>query len=475
MQPKRKLLLINPINQYREGFNVSVSIKFPPLSLAIIAALTPENWDIEILDENFDEFKYKPADLVGITAYSSSVFRAYQINEVYQQKGIPVVFGGIHASMMPDEVLERANSVVIGEAEGIWKKVIEDFEAGKLQQRYNGPVVKDMGDIPIPRHDLIHEGYYYSAVQTTRGCPFTCNFCSVHRFLGTKHRMRPVENILAELETIKRKTVFFVDDNITGYSTASRKHAVDLFKGMIERKLNLRWFSQAALNFADDPEVLKYAGKSGCKVILIGVESEGDEQLKETRKTLNLRFGVSNHKKRFRKINRAGISVLGTFIFGLDNDNVESLKKRATYINRSGVDSVQTSILTPFPGTELYEDMKGTDRIRFKDYPKDWERYNFFDLSIYPKNMSPDELLLTMWVSWSRIYHKWELRRKFAITWFNTRNFTTAYWSYINNWQYRKIVFQHIPIDPDKRASRNYEKVYKQFEDVNILKEYYQG
>ena len=213
---KKKLLLINPVARYIKRksifFKNYIDAPFQPLNLAIIAALTPDDWEIEIFDEIFEPFSYREADLVGITSYTGSAPRAYQIAEVYRSRGIPVVMGGIHASMLPEEAQKFVDSVVVGEAEGVWEQVIRDFEAGRMQKVYR-PEMLPMEGAPFPRRDLLSDRYSSSSVQTSRGCPKDCEFCSVTAFNGQQYRNRPVEEILDELETISNRFIFFVDDN----------------------------------------------------------------------------------------------------------------------------------------------------------------------------------------------------------------------------------------------------------------------
>ena len=198
----KKLLLINPVGR-RSGYLLSKYSTFQPLSLSYIAAVTPSHWEVKIIDENIDEFQFEEADLVGITGFTSSINRAYQIARTYREKKIKVIMGGIHSSMLPEEALQYADTVVTGEGEGIWKQVIEDFENNLLLPRYNGPRI-DLSQTQItPRRDLLHPNYFWNSVQTSRGCPFNCNFCSVSRYLGTEYRQRKATDVLNELEEIK--------------------------------------------------------------------------------------------------------------------------------------------------------------------------------------------------------------------------------------------------------------------------------
>lgn len=431
-EKRRTLVLINPANTLYKGYLLRRQSKQVPLALGIIAALTPPDWRIKVLDENFRTFKFYDADLVGITAFTSNVNRAYQIAEEYRQKNIPVVMGGIHVSCMPDEALQYADSVVIGEAEGSWEKVIKDFENNSLQRVYQSQP-GELYNLPAPRHDLFHPGYLFASIQTSRGCPMNCDFCSVPRFNGNKYRLRPVNEILDELQAIPHKLIYFVDDNIIGYNKESEEHALALFRGMIERKLNKEWFAQASMNISQNPEVLQLASESGCKMLLLGIESEKPAQLTETNKKLNLKLGVNNYWKVFRAIHRHGISILGAFIFGLDNDTPANISQRVHYTMHSGIDVIQPSVLTPLPGTRLYEKMEAENRILRNQAPEDWKYYHFTDVVFQPKQMSPTELETLMDAAYHKMYSKKAVLMRFICTLWNTRNLHTAVWAYNSN------------------------------------------
>ncbi len=233
---KKKLLLVNPVNPEFLKFGLRSEGRIPPLALGIIAALTPNDWDVKIVDENFGSLDHFEADLVGITAFTCTVARAYEIADIYRKKGVITVMGGIHASMLPEEALQYVDVVVIGEAENVWKKIITDFEAGTLQKIYKGEF-EELRNMPIPRWDLFHPEYL-GAIQTTRGCPMNCAFCSVTAFNGNRYRYRPIEEVLDELERIPKKFVYFLDDNIVGHCKESEERAINLFKGIIHRSRN---------------------------------------------------------------------------------------------------------------------------------------------------------------------------------------------------------------------------------------------
>jgi radical SAM superfamily enzyme YgiQ (UPF0313 family) len=372
----KKLLLINPVGQ-RSGSLLSKFSTFQPLSLAYTAAVTPSHWDIKIVDENIDKFKFEEADLIGITAFTSSINRAYEIARMYREKKIKVIMGGIHISMLPDEALQYADAVVIGEVEGIWNKVIEDFENNSLLPRYIGPRIDLSQTKIIPRHDLLHPDYFWNSVQTSRGCPCNCNFCSVSKYLGREYRQRKAKDVLNELEKIKGKYITFIDDNMVGYSPESKNRAIELFEGMIGLGLRKKWWMQTSMNVADDEHLLKLAAQAGCMYVFIGFETIDKKTLQEMKKGVNLKIGVNNYKGVVDRFHKYGIGVLGSFVIGNDHESPECYKELADFLVTSGIDIVQINILTPLPGTDLMEQMQQEGRLIYQDFPKDWYKYRF--------------------------------------------------------------------------------------------------
>ena len=327
----KKLLLINPVSR-RSGYLLSKFSTFPPLSLAYVAAVTPSNWEVKIVDENFDKFVFEEADLVGITAFTTTISRAYEIACMYRERKIKVVMGGIHVSMLPDEALQYADVVVVGEVESIWERVINDFENKRLSTKYVGIQI-DLTQFKItPRHDLLHPDYFWHSVQTSRGCPFNCYFCSVSKHLGKEYRQRKPQEILNELEEIRGEYITFVDDNLIGYSPESKNRAMELFKGMIQRRLRKKWWMQTSINAADDERVIELAAQSGCMYVFIGFETISQGMLKDMKKGINLKIGVENYKKVVDKFRKYGIGVFGAFIIGNDHESPMYYKELAKFL-----------------------------------------------------------------------------------------------------------------------------------------------
>jgi radical SAM superfamily enzyme YgiQ (UPF0313 family) len=372
-----KLLLVNPVGQI-SGSLLSRFSTFQPLGLAYVAAVTPPHWNVKIADENFGQLPLEDADLVGITAFTGNINRAYELSRQYRERGARVVIGGIHASMIPEEAQRYADAVVIGEAEAVWPDVIRDFESGKLSGIYRGPRL-DLGDANLcgvrPRRDLLDSRYVFQSVNTSRGCPFNCDFCSVSRYLGNEYRQRPARDVLDELAGVPGRYVFFLDDNLVGYTPDSRERAKEIFRGMIERRMHKRWWMQTSINTADDEELLDLAARSGCMFALIGFESIDEASLRDMKKGINVRIGVENYRRVVRTFHRHGIAVIGSFIIGNDHESPAYYRQLARFLVAAGVDIVQLFILTPLPGTALFERMQAEGRLLDTDFPADWAKY----------------------------------------------------------------------------------------------------
>jgi radical SAM superfamily enzyme YgiQ (UPF0313 family) len=419
-----RLYLINPSNPLVSIVKVKESRwnryrVWKPLSLMVLAGLTPSEWEITIVDENLGAPDYTAMprpDLVGITAFTSQANRAYEISTYFRRHGVHVVMGGIHATMCIDEVVERVDSVVTGEAEGIWPQVLEDARHGCLKRRYDGGLA-EISDVPIARHDLLASGYACGAIQTTRGCPLNCSFCSVTAFNGAHYRPRPIADVVREFKLIREKHVLVVDDNLIGTRREHIARAKDLFRAMAQANLRKQWVAQTSINFADDEELLALAAKAGCIGVFIGFETPTPEGLRELGKKFNLVKG-RDFRACVRRIQRHNILVAGSFIIGLDIDEPGIGKRIAGVASQYGVDNLNTLFLTPLPGTRLWDQMKSENRIALDAFPEDWKYYTLtFPVARY-KNLSLEGIIQEM-ISCDRNFYSMPriLRRVWSSLW----------------------------------------------------------
>ena len=360
------------------------------LGLLIVASLTPDYFDIRIIDENLEHIDFdKHYDLVGITSITQQAIQAYQIADEFRMRmrGVKVVIGGIHATVLPNEAKYHADSVIVGEAEELWPQFIKDFEKNRIQPFYRNSNPVDLTKSPIPRYDLLKpENYRTSWIQTTRGCPHDCEFCVASKIYGIKYRHKSVEQVIKEIEFIKKiwnnPQIRFADDNMF----VDKKYSLDLLKKIIP--LNIRYFAQTDVSLLNDDEFLDLLRESGCITLFIGFESLSIENLD----SINIHRWKSkqfnDYPKIIKKIHSRGIGVLGAFIIGFDNDDETIFKKTADFIIENHLNMAQITILTPLPGSRLRERLLKEKRI----LNRDWSKYTFLDVNFIPKKMSPKEL-----------------------------------------------------------------------------------
>ena len=436
-----RLYLINPRNVLVSLANVKESQWnryriWKPLGLLVLAGLTPPEWEITVIDENLavPDYSSMPSpDLVGITAFTSQATRAYAVAEEFRRRGVSVVMGGIHATMCCEEALQHVDSIVTGEAESVWGHVLEDARSGRLQSTYAGGHV-DMCDIPPARHDLLAEGYAFGSIQTTRGCPLDCSFCSVSAFNGKSYRRRPIEHVIDELRSVREKWVLVVDDNLIGTSKSHIERAKQLFRAIIAADLGKKWIAQVTINMADDEELLTLAEKAGCRGVFIGFESPTPQGLAELGKKFNLLKG-RNFSESVKRIKRHNIMVVGSFIMGLDTDEPGIGRRTAQAARSYGVDLLNALFLTPLPGTRLWDRMKAQSRIAADDFPDDWKYYTLcFPTALYNR-FSWADLLKEMNTCDRSFYSVWQILRRVTGSLLRRRNPIV---SLVSNLSYRR-------------------------------------
>lgn len=359
-----------------------IYFRFPYLSLTTLAALAGDDWEVSIIDENVDPIDFdSPPDLAAISIMTPLAKRGYEIADTFRQKGVPVVLGGIHPSMMSDEAKRHADAVVVGEAEGVWPRVLADVKRSRLNPFYRPEGMCSLEGLRVPKRELLNrEAYFFvNSIQTTRGCPFDCDFCSVTTFYGRSYRTRPVAEVIDEISRMEPGFLFFVDDNIAG----SPAYAKELFRALAP--LKIKWFSQASLGMTKDRELLDLARQSGCKGLFIGFESLSPQTIKAMGKSINL---AVEYRDAIKRIHENGIGIQGSFIFGTDHDDPSVFSDVLRFIEKTRLEAVIFSVLTPFPGTRVYHNLLKKDRI----LTTDWEKYDMNHVVFKPAKMTPDQL-----------------------------------------------------------------------------------
>jgi radical SAM superfamily enzyme YgiQ (UPF0313 family) len=415
---KNSYLRINLIAPTKQGetylFNKGL---LAPLGIMYLAAHTPPEVEVRLIDENVQRIDFSDLpDLVGISTMTATAPRAYEIADRYRSLGAKVILGGIHASMLPEEALDHADSVVIGEAEEMWPRVLADAEAGRLESLYRQETHIDFARPIQPRRDLIDPKRYWSAnvVQTSRGCPHACNFCSVTAFNGRRIRMREVDNVLEEVESLsrnnllRRKVVAFVDDNIGAHPSRAK----ELFRGLIPMKI--RWGSQASITFANDEELVALAAESGCHFLFVGLETMSKKALEEMGKSQNR---VEEYDQAMRLLKKYNIHVMGAFVFGFDSDDETVFSDTLEFTMRNKMQVAQFAYLVPYPGTRLYEKLLQEKRVE----PRFWFEPSWDARVVYePVNFSPQWLadrthkLQQDFYSYRSIYKRMYLHRHWS-------------------------------------------------------------
>lgn len=395
---KMKILLIRPsyylpdgrIHKVRRPYLISGT-------LPLLAALTPPDVEVELLEENVQDINFDgDYDLIGITAMINTAPRAYDIADEFRRRGKTVVMGGVHVSSIPEEALEHCDAVVIGEAEDVWPQVVRDFQKGRLQRIYRRNGWADLSKLPIPRYDLLPFKKFpwtFYPVQTTRGCPNACEFCAVTQFYGHHYRFRPIEHVVRDVKATGSRNIFFVDDNFA----VNRKRTLELCQAL--KPLNITWVTQVEVTLGNDPELCQAMAESGCKAVVLGMESISSDSLASIGKKHNLRV-LEDYPRLIKNIQESGIAVVASMIFGMDGDTVESLKRTVEFLIENKVAGAMFYALLPYPGTPLARRLEKEGRI----LTKDWQLYDAMHAVIKPLNMEPKELEETLDWAYRQFY-----------------------------------------------------------------------
>ncbi|HOT44210.1 MAG TPA: radical SAM protein [Spirochaetota bacterium] len=395
-----KLVLIQPRFGHSE---VDRNIKTVyPLGLGYLASHVPPRWDVEIIDEQLEKIDFNlKADMVGLTTTILTANRAYEIAGEFRKRGVTVIIGGVHASMLPDEAIRFCDAVCIGDGEQAIVRILEDFEKGKLKKKYTGELGPLTGLKP-PRRDIFKKGYTFMPVNTSRGCPFSCHFCVINEFYQGKYRKREVEDVIRELRELPGKgyVIFFTDGNMVGYSANDVKRFKELCRRIIEEKKAGRFRARAFMGYAsvnalDDDELLDLASQAGCSALFVGFESINPASLKDMNKALNLKYGPESYGRLIDKAHRRKIAVVGEFIVGNDSDDAAVLEETRKFLAGSNLDILRLQLLQPLPGTKLYANLEKEGRLFLKNFPEDWKKAEkdfIMGVNFQLKNLNAREL-----------------------------------------------------------------------------------
>lgn len=393
-----KLALISPkgpLYRHRGGI-WKKSLRYQPLTLTTLAALIPKDvpCDVRLIDEGIADVPLDlEADMIGLTVITGTASRAYELADHFRARGITVVLGGPHVTLIPEDAAPHADAIAVGYAEDTWPELLRDFAAGELKPRYQQAPGLDIGGRPFPRRDLLPSSHFLTSnvFEATRGCVHSCDFCVVPTAWGRKPFQKPVGEVIADIRQMGAKKLIFVDLNII----AHRGYALELFAALVP--LKLQWYGLATTLLANDPELLELAGRSGCKGLLMGLESISEVNLRQNHKGFNSNVGYAQVVER---LHAHGIALQGCFVFGLDDDKPDVFMKTAEFAVESGIDLPRFAVVTPFPNTPLYLRLEAEGRI----LTKNWELYDAQHVVFQPKHMSVEQLQMGIETAWKHAY-----------------------------------------------------------------------
>lgn len=394
-----RILLVGPTALDARGRPIKQRrLHLPGLTLPMLAAVTPPDARVTLVNETVDDIPFDgPWDLVGLTGMGSGIVRAWQIADEFRRRGRTVVIGGIAASLAnPEWSLEHADALVLGEAEEIWPQVVRDAEAGRLRRVYRPARRPPIDSLPVPRYDLMKPSKHgiWRPVQATRGCPFTCTFCSITAFFEAGYRKRPVEQVVRDVRAAKRhgtRHIAFIDDNIG----VDFKYCAELWEALVPERIT--WMSQCSLHIADRPDMLRLAHRSGCRLLSFGIETTSASALAGIDKEWNRpgRYGEA-----VATIRRHGIDVSTEMIVGLDGDDTSVFERTHDFIAANRISIPRVHILTPIPGTPLYHKMVAEGRMESRDF----SRFSGGQVVFRPRNIEPDALQAGYWRLYERLF-----------------------------------------------------------------------
>ncbi len=356
-----------------------------PLVFAILAGLTPPEVERTLFDDRIEAIDYEqPTDLVALTVETYTARRAYQIADRFRARGVPVVMGGYHATFLPDEALGHADAVVVGDAEGVWPRLLADVQAGNLQPLYKADDYPSLANSQPDRSIFRGRRYAPAAlVQYGRGCRYACEFCSIHAFYGSNLRQRPVDHVVAEIAATGKKHIFLVDDNIF----VDVPKAKELFRALIP--LRIRWSCQISIDVAQDDELLKLLQQSGCTTAVVGFESLNEASLRQMKKRWNLKH--HDYATSIQKFQDHGIMIYGSFVFGYDQDTPDSFDITLDFALRHNFYLANFNPLTPMPGAKLYDRLEREGRLLYDQWWLD-PTYRYGEATFRPRGMTPQQL-----------------------------------------------------------------------------------
>ena len=404
-----RLLLIGPTALDYNGVPIKQSrLHLPGLTLPMLAAVTPPDVKLRLLSETVEDIPYdEPWDLVGLTGMGSGIFRAWQIADEFRKRKVPVVMGGIAASLCdPEWSLRHVDTLVTGEAENIWPIIIEDFKRGQLKQRYDMKERPDINTLPLPRYDLMNRkklGFWWP-VQATRGCPFPCSFCSIQSYFERTYRKRPVDQVIRDVRAAKKSGthfIAFIDDNIG----VDWKYFEQLMTALIPEKII--WMSQCSIHIADKPDMLALAYKSGCRLLSFGIESTNTESLAWIEKNFNK---PTNYEADLKTIRKFGIDVSTEMIIGMDGDRQDVFQNTYDFIVHNKISVPRVHILTPVPGTPLYKELRQEGRILHDNF----SQYSGGQVVFKPKNIDPEDLQKNYWRLYEELFSRTNILKRIS-------------------------------------------------------------